>query len=101
MDSSLTDKSNRHNHLPNKTIVMQVIFFSEWIVASNILAFNLSLALLHGVTSPTTPHSSQGFSAVVLLEKLIVAFLVKKCATFYGPRRFITAFTRAHHRTVS
>jgi hypothetical protein len=39
--------------------------FSEWIVAPNItLAFmylSLSLSLSHAMTSPTTPHSSQGF----------------------------------------
>jgi hypothetical protein len=32
-----------------------------------------------------------------LLEKLTVSQLVKKFPAFYGTRRFITAFTRAHH----
>jgi len=32
----------------------------------------------------------------VLLEKLIVTHLVKKFPAFYGDRRFITVFTRAH-----
>jgi hypothetical protein len=31
------------------------------------------------------------------LEKLIVTQLVKKFPAFYGTRRFITVFTRAHH----
>jgi hypothetical protein len=33
----------------------------------------------------------------VLLEKLIVTQLVKKFPAFYGTRRFITVFKRAHH----
>jgi hypothetical protein len=33
----------------------------------------------------------------VLVEKLIVAKLVKKFPAFYGIRRFITVFTRDHH----
>jgi hypothetical protein len=33
----------------------------------------------------------------VLLEKLTGSQLVKKFPAFYGTRRFITAFTRAHH----
>ena len=37
----------------------------------------------------------------VLLEKLIGFHLVKKCPTFYGTRRFITAFTSADHLFLS
>ena len=37
----------------------------------------------------------------VLLEKLTVSQLVKKIPTFYGTRRFITAFTSAHHLSLS
>jgi hypothetical protein len=37
----------------------------------------------------------------VLLEKLIGPQLVKKFPAFYGTRRFITAFTRAHHLSLS
>jgi len=33
----------------------------------------------------------------VLLEKIIGSKLVKKFPTFYGTRRFNTAFTCAHH----
>jgi hypothetical protein len=36
-----------------------------------------------------------------LLEKLTVSQLFKKFAAFYGIRRFITAFTRAHHLYLS
>jgi len=37
----------------------------------------------------------------ILLEKLIVAQLVKKFPTFNGTRRFITTFTRIHHWSLS
>jgi hypothetical protein len=43
-----------------------------------------------------TPWSRRG-----LLEKLTVSQLVKKFPTFYGTRRFITAFTRACHLSLS
>jgi hypothetical protein len=33
----------------------------------------------------------------VLLEKLIVAQLIKKFHELYGNGRFITMFTKAHH----
>jgi len=36
----------------------------------------------------------------ILLEKLIVAQLVKKCLAFHGNRRFITVFTTASHWTL-
>jgi len=35
-----------------------------------------------------------------LLGKVKVAWLVNKCPAFYGTRRFISVFTRAHHWTV-
>jgi len=37
----------------------------------------------------------------VLLEKLTGYQLVKKLPAFYGTRMFITAFTRAHHLSLS
>jgi len=37
----------------------------------------------------------------VLLEKLTGSQLVLKFPAFYGTRRFITAFTRAHHLSLS
>jgi hypothetical protein len=37
----------------------------------------------------------------ILLEKLTGSQLVKKCPTFYGTRRIITAFTSAHHLSLS
>ena len=37
----------------------------------------------------------------VLLEKLTGSQLVKKFPAFYGTRRFITAFTSAHHLSLS
>jgi flagellar basal body-associated protein FliL len=37
----------------------------------------------------------------VLLERLTGSQLVKKFPTFYGTRRFITAFTSARHLSLS
>jgi len=37
----------------------------------------------------------------VLLEKLIITQLVKKFSILYGTLRFITMFTRPHHRYLS
>jgi len=39
--------------------------------------------------------------AAVLLEKLTGSLLVKKIPAFYGTRRFITAFTRPFHLSLS
>jgi hypothetical protein len=39
--------------------------------------------------------------STVLLEKLTGFQLVKKFPVFYGARRFITAFTSAHHLSLS
>jgi hypothetical protein len=39
--------------------------------------------------------------SIVLLEKCTGSELVKKFSTFYGTRRFITAFTGARHRSLS
>ena len=36
-----------------------------------------------------------------VLEKLTGSHLAKKFPAFYGSQRFITAFTSAHHLTVS
>ena len=44
---------------------------------------------------PCTPWSR------VLLEKLTDSQLVKRFPVFYGTRRFITAFTRARHLSLS
>jgi len=49
---------------------------------------------------PNTTHSLTPCSTV-LLEKLTGSQLVKKFPAFYGTRRFITAFTRAHHLSLS
>jgi hypothetical protein len=48
-----------------------------------------------GRTDLLTPWSR------VLLEKLTVYQLVKKFPTFYGTRKFITAFTSAHQLSLS
>jgi len=39
--------------------------------------------------------------STVLLEKLTGSHLLKKFPTFYGTRRFVTAFTRARHLSLS
>ena len=46
-------------------------------------------------------HFTYLLHAAVLLEKLTGSHLVKKFPTFYGTRKFITAFTRAHHLSLS
>jgi len=50
-----------------------------------------------GITSLTGVGNGDEVISQLLLEKLIVAQLVKKLPVFYGPRRSITVFTRAHH----
>jgi len=60
--------------------------------------FDLSRALIgegRPLTYLLTPWSR------VLLEKLTGCQLVKKFPTFYGTRRFITAFTSARHLSLS
>jgi hypothetical protein len=46
-------------------------------------------------------NNKQLHGARVLLGKLTVPQLVKKFPAFYGTRRFITAFTRARHLSLS
>jgi hypothetical protein len=47
-----------------------------------------------------TPRCSTYLKWTIVLEKLIVTQLVRFLA-LYGARRFITMFTRAHHRSLS
>jgi len=49
-------------------------------------------------TSLTILQRSTHFN--LLLEKLIITHLVKKFCTFYGTQRFLTVFTRPHHRSL-
>ena len=51
--------------------------------------------LTYSLTYLLIPYST------VLLQKLSVSQLVKKFPTFYGTRRFITAFTTARHLSLS
>jgi hypothetical protein len=51
----------------------------------------LTYLLTHSLTHSLTPWST------TLLEKLTGVQLVKNFPAFYGTRRFITAFTSAHH----
>jgi hypothetical protein len=55
----------------------------------------ITYLLTYLLTDLFTP-SSRG-----LLEKLTVSQLVKKFPAFYGTQRFITAFTRALHLSLS
>ena len=48
-----------------------------------------------------TEQTLTGSSSKILPEKLTVSQLVKKFPQFYGTRRFITAFTRARHLSLS
>jgi hypothetical protein len=55
-------------------------------------------------TAPTCMFlslTSQLTHSTVRLEKLIVAHVVKTFISCYGPRRFITVFTRARNRPLS
>ena len=56
---------------------------------------NGDVSLENQLTNQLTPWST------VLLEKLNGSQLVKKFSTFYGNRRFITAFTSARHLSLS
>jgi len=60
-----------------------------------LLTFLLIYLLIYLLTYLLTPYST------VLLEKLTCLQLVKKFATFYGTRRFITALTTALHLSLS
>jgi hypothetical protein len=60
-----------------------------------LLNYLLTLLLTYLITYLLTPYST------VLLEKLTGLQLVKKFPTFYGTRRFITAFTSARHLSLS
>jgi hypothetical protein len=59
------------------------------------MALNMFKAEHNPLTNQLTPWSR------VLLEKLAGRQLVKKFSAFYGTRRFITAFTRARHLSLS
>jgi hypothetical protein len=37
----------------------------------------------------------------MLLEKLIGSYLVKRFSTFFGTKKFITAFTKLHHLSLN
>lgn len=53
-----------HNHLPNKTIVCKEFFFRMYsIIKCARFMYCIYASLSDGMTSPTAPHSSQGFSA--------------------------------------
>ena len=50
------------------------------------------------------PQISQNIKQIPwsrVLDKLTVSLLVKKFPAFYGTRRFITAFTKARHQSLS
>jgi hypothetical protein len=57
----------------------------------------------HTHTHPHTHWNSHSFTpwCRILFEKLIVTQLVKNITLSYGTRKFITAFTKARHRTLS
>jgi hypothetical protein len=56
---------------------------------------------LKPITEPKQHFSDRDFvqlhGAEASFEKLIVAWVVKKLSTFYGPQRFTIVFTRALH----
>jgi len=63
-----------------------------WLLAQSYLTFTVSYLLLTYLLIAWSR---------VLLEKLTGFQLVKKCPAFNGTRRFITAFTRAQHLSLT
>jgi hypothetical protein len=80
-------------------------------VTFKLLTIFLSYGVLRYVIGYIVPNVSKAFLAFetylltpwsrVLLEKLTGSQLVKKFPTFYGNRRFITAFTSPRHLSLS
>jgi hypothetical protein len=52
-------------------------------------------------TGLTNLSNSLSPCSTVLVEKLIITQVVKKFSAFYGNRKFITTFTKAHRRPLS
>jgi len=68
---------------------------SAWNKHVYLFTYLFTYSLTQSVTHSLTPWSR------VLLEELTSFQLDKKFPTFYGTRRFITAFTSAHHLSLS
>jgi len=60
---------------------------------THLLTYLFNYSLTHLLTHPLTCL----LHGTIILEKLTGSQLVKKFPTFYGTRRFITAFTSARH----
>ena len=73
----------------HRTAVFQLVAWSLF------LTYFLAYLLTCLLTYLLTPWSR------VFLEKLTVSQPVKNFPTFYGTRRFVTAFTSAHHLSLS
>ena len=78
----LSHSSSRYTHM-----------FSRYFVGS--VSYRVFRYGMICITFLVTPRSR------VLLEKLAGPQLVKKFPSFYGTRRFITAFTSAHYLSLS
>jgi hypothetical protein len=80
---------------------------NDWTYARRQLRFLFCVWYIRKFASRTSKSYSWHHAATVtpwsrgLLEKLTVYQLAKKCPAFYGTRKFITAFTRARHVSLS
>jgi len=92
------DSIDTGNHVPELIILLSKLGHTvspckndneHWVSKNKIMEFPDLL------TYVITPCSK------VLLENLTVSQLAKKFPAFYGTRRFIAAFTTAHHLSLS
>jgi len=76
-------------------ITFSVVLCAECIILTYLLIYLLTYLLTYLFTYILTPRSR------VLLEKLSGSQLVKKFPVFYGTLKFIIAFTRVRHLSLS
>jgi len=89
-DDDNNNNNNNNNNTCNKIVNLRLAIC--WVTPSLSHSYLLTYLL---ITYLLTPWSR------VLLEKLTGSQPVKKFPAFYGARRFITAFTSAHHLPLS
>ena len=75
------------------------------LLISLFIIITLVVTFLHGIYNyiPETNHVSTVYSvaAVLYLQSVLHVMLLMKFPTFYGTRKFITAFTSARHLSLS
>jgi len=99
----------RYIELEEATTASFIILTTEAYLPFSVLEYpkNQPIAVAHGVRTwalgKALKLQASGLTpwGRALLEKIIVAQLVKKFPTFYGTRRFIIVFTRARQWSLS